>query len=209
MVRATSVDPEAGFQGGEVVDVNERVHRQQQVESVVEIETAESSDLRLSGRDVKPIDEKPLRDDKVEERVNVRGVAAVDGRINSAAAATRVNATIVGGRDLETIVAGENLASSVVAGDLIDVGDVLAVLATGGATERRSNRATTTYNPAVSIAVRAARKKKTRTMLGIARNINALVTASIAGDTTQGLPSGARRIVALPLGGVLRVGGVL
>jgi len=60
---ATSVETEAGLKGREVVDVDEGIHGQQQVESVVEIEAAEGSDLRLSGRDVESINEKPLRND--------------------------------------------------------------------------------------------------------------------------------------------------
>jgi len=212
------------------VDVDEGIHGQQQFESVVKIEAAESSDLRLSGRDVESINEKSLRDDEIEERVDVGGVAAVDGSTKSegflelrevvnaddsilreesfedviviedldgkeefllgsgdvesgnqkllankltqnfiddlytsglAAAEAGVNATIVGSRDLEAILAGEYLASSVIADNVTDIGDVLAVLATGGTTERRSNRTSTTYNQALSIAVRAARKKNT------------------------------------------------
>ena len=224
----TNSETEAGLKGGNVVDVDEGIHGQQQPESVVKVERTESSDLGLSPRDVESINEKPLRDDEVEERVDVGDVAAVDGSTESedflelrevvntddgvfreenfqdviviedldskeelllgggdvesgnqkvlanklaeyfiddlytsglAAAETGVNATIVGSGDLETILAGENLASSVVADDVLDVGNVLAVLATGGATERRSNSTTTTYNPALSIVLRAARGK--------------------------------------------------
>ena len=78
-----------------------------------------------------------------------------------AAAETRINATIVGSGDLETILAGENLANSVIANGIIDVGDVLAVLATGGATERRSDSTTATYNQTLSITVRVVRGEDT------------------------------------------------
>ena len=127
------------------MDIDEGVLGQQQPESTVKIERTESGDLRLSGRDIEPVNEKPLRGDEVEESVDVAGVAAMDGSTSGLAAAeTRINTTIVGSRDLESILAGEDLASSVIADDIINVGDVLAVLATSGATERRSNSTTTT-----------------------------------------------------------------
>jgi len=142
------------------MDIEEGILGQQQSEGAVKIENAESSDLRLSGRDIESINEKPLRDDEVEERVDVGGVAAVDRSASGLAAAeTGFNATIIGSMDIEAVLAGENLASSVIADDVIDVGDGLAVLATGGATERRSNSATTTYGPTLSITLRAAEKK--------------------------------------------------
>ena len=225
------VEAKAGLEGGEVVDVDERILGQQQPESAVKVENAKSSDHPLGGRDIESINEKPLRNDEVEERVDVGDVAAVDGNTKSegflelrevvntddgtfreesledviavevldskeelllgsgdvesgnqklranklaknfiddlctsglAATETRFNATIVGRMDIETILAGENLASSVIAGDVIDVGDVLAVLSTGtGAAERRSNGATTTYDPGLSVTWRAAWKEKT------------------------------------------------
>ena len=199
---------------------------------MVKIERAESRDLGLSSRDIESVDEQPLRDDEVEERVDIADVAAVDrlrgtkserflelrevvnadnGILSEecfedviviedldgqeqlllgsrdvesgdkklganelaedfiddlytsglAAAETGVDATIVGSGNLESILAGENLTNSVVADGVIDVGDVLAVLAPGCATERRSNGTTTTCNRVLSIAVRTARKEDT------------------------------------------------
>ena len=213
------------------MDTDEGILGQQQLESAVKVERAESSDLRLSGRNIEPVNEKPFRDDEVEERVDVADIAAVGGNTKSegflerreivnaddgvfreesfkdmiviedldgkeelllggddvesgnqklranelaqdfindtynsglAAAGTRVDATIARSMDIEAILAGENLASTVIADDVIDVGDALAVLATGTTTERtrRSNSTTTAYDPALSIASRAARTKK-------------------------------------------------
>ena len=65
------------------MDVDEGILRQQQLESAVKIETAKSSDPRLSRRDIESGNEKPLRDDQVEERVDVADVAAVDGSTKS------------------------------------------------------------------------------------------------------------------------------
>jgi len=104
------------------------------------------------------------------------------------AAATRLDTLIVGRGDLETVLAGENLANSVLAGDIVDVGDISAALAAGATSERRSDSATTTH-------------------IGATGDINTLITASIVGDTTEGLSGGAGRVITLALGRVLRIVG--
>jgi len=106
----------------------------------------------------------------------------------ASAAATRLNALIVGRGDLETVLAGENLANPILAGDVVDVGYILATLAAGVTSERRSDSTTTTH-------------------IGAASDINTLITASVVGDTTEGLSSRASRVVAFALGRVLRLVG--
>jgi len=72
------VETKAVPEGGEVVN-DERILGQQQLECVFDIENTGSSDqVRLGGGDVESGDEQPLLDDKIEERVNVGGVATVD-----------------------------------------------------------------------------------------------------------------------------------
>lgn len=56
---------------------------------------------------------------------------------------TAFDATIVGGGNIETGLAGDNLASSVFAGDLIDVVNIPAILAIGDITPERSGATTT------------------------------------------------------------------
>jgi len=187
----------------EVVNTDDGMLREESFEDVVIIEDLDGKEeFLLDSGDVESGNQKLL--------VNKLAQNFIDDLYTSglAAAEARVNATIVGSRNLETVLAGEYLASSVIAGDLIYIGDVLAVLATGGTTERRSDGTSATYNQTLSITVRTA-KKKTLTALRIARNIGTLVTASIVGDTAHGFPSRAGRVIAPPLGGILRIGGVL
>ena len=139
----------------EVVNTDDGIFSEESFEDVIVIEDLDGKkELLLGGDDVESGNQK-MRVDELAKNF-------IDDPYNSGLAAAEIgfDATIARSMDLETILAGENLASSVIAGDVIDVGDVLAVLATGGATERRSNSATATYNPAFSTAVRAAREKK-------------------------------------------------
>jgi len=99
---------------------------------------------------------------------------------------TGLSAAIVGTGDREIVLAGDNRASALIADDLVDVGDSLAVHAIGDVISKgRSNHATTT---ALSIGV----------------DVNAVVTLATVGNTTHGLASIASPIIAFPAGEALR-----
>jgi hypothetical protein len=117
---------------------------------------------------------------------------------------TAFNATVTSGGDVEITLARLDLAGPIIAKDLVDVGDSLAVLAVGGVVpERRSNRATTTYSPTSESQRRYP--KKTLTTLHVRESINTIDTFSTTGDATCGLIDRAlRRLVTFSPGDSLR-----
>ena len=139
-------------------------------------------------------------------RANEKGKYFIDDLHASNIVGSRCDATITGSGGSETRLAGDNLASPIVAEDLIDVGKIPAILAICGVPpERRSNGTTTTYSHGLSIAMRTARAKSLTT-LGVAFDINTIVTTAV-GDTTGGLSNRASRIIALPPGGRITLPG--
>jgi len=101
---------------------------------------------------------------------------------------TAFNATVTSGGDFEISLARLDLAGSVIAKDIVDVGDSLAVLAVGGVVpERRSNGATTTT-------------------LRVRESINTINTFSTTGDATccRLIGRARRRLVTFSPGDSLR-----
>ena len=139
----------------EILDTDDGTFSEESLKDMIVIEDLDGKkELLLGGGDVESLNQKLLARELVEnfiDDLHTSGLATAD---------TGVNALIAGSRDLEAILAGENLASSAIAGDAIDVGEILAVLSTGAATtERRSNSATTACSPVLSTAMCAARKQ--------------------------------------------------
>jgi len=167
------------------VNTDDITLKKESFEDMIVIEDLDGKEelLFLSG-DIESGNQKLRASEEVQNLVDdicARGLAA---------AATRLNALVIGSGDLETTLAGANLAGSVIADHVIDVGDVLATLAVGVTPERRCNSATPTH-------------------LGVASDINALMTVPVVGNTTEGLSNGAGRIITFALGRVLRFGRIL
>ena len=191
------VETEALLEFGEAVDVDEGTLGQQQLKNAGDAENIEDSDqLLLSDDDNESLDEEVLLNEEVQN--------FIDGFQTPNLIETKIDASIVGMGDLETMLAGQNLASSVVAEDFFDVRDSLAVFAIGNVTpERRSNSASTTYGPVLSIAMRTARARSLTT-LGIGFDINTVMSFPAVGDTTHGLANRASRVVTPSPGKTLR-----
>ena len=182
----------------EIMNTDDGTFIEESLKEMIVIEDLDGKEeLLLGGGGVEPLNQKLFARKQVENFIDdlyTSGLAAAD---------TGVNALIAGGRDLETILAGENLASSGIAGNAIDMGEILAVLAIGTITaERRGNSATTTCSPVFSTAMCTA-KNNVLTTLWIGLDVNTVITVSAVGDTTDGFSGVTGGGIALPLGRVL------
>jgi len=136
----------------EIAKTDDVTFSEESCKDVIVIEDLDVKEKSLLGSgDVESLNQKLLAREQAQHLIDDICTSGLE------AAASRFNALIAGIGDIETTLAGDNLASTVIAGDLIDVGDVLAVFPIGVTTERRSNSATTTYSPVLSIAIGAAR----------------------------------------------------
>lgn len=125
----------------EVVNTGDSTLGEESFKDVVMVEDLDMDMKPLpDADDIEPMGQKVLANDKVQNVIDDIPTA------NSAEAVEmRLDATIFRLGDRETVLAGDNLASSLLALDLVDVRESVAVLAVGDVIPKgRSNSATAT-----------------------------------------------------------------